>query len=588
MMFDLKITGGTVVDGTGADRFPADVGIKDGRIVEVRRRSGDDAGLEGEAAETIDATGRIVAPGFVDIHTHYDGQVTWDEALEPSSLHGVTTVVSGNCGVGFAPVRPGREQWLIELMEGVEDIPGTALTEGMTWQWESFPEYLDAVEKRELAVDYGTQIAHGAVRGYAMGERGARNEDATDDDIAAMARIVQEAIEAGALGFSTSRTEGHRAIDGEPVPGTYAAEAELFGLGKAMAAGGRAVFEVAPAGIAGESPADVCMRELDWIARLGAEIERPVSFGMIQSTGLPDLWRDMLDRAGKALENGVEMYAQVAARPFGMLFGFPGHHAFTHRPTFRRLKDEVGRDELPARLADPAVRAAILSEPDLPPDPTLLFDAMYALVQHRAERIYPLGYPLDYEPTPDQTVAAIARRRGEDPLAVMYDLMLEHDAGAMLMLPFYNYAEGNHDAIYEMLSHPAAVSGLSDGGAHCGMICDASYPTYLLSHWARDRHRGPKYSLEYVVRKQTLDTATLFGLSDRGVVSVGKRADLNVIDMDALALGLPRMVYDLPADGRRLIQGASGYDATVVSGAVTRRHGVDTGARPGRLIRGVR
>jgi N-acyl-D-amino-acid deacylase len=588
MMFDLKITGGTVVDGTGADRFPADVGIKDGRIVEVRRRSGDDAGLEGEAAETIDATGRIVAPGFVDIHTHYDGQVTWDEALEPSSLHGVTTVVSGNCGVGFAPVRPGREQWLIELMEGVEDIPGTALTEGMTWQWESFPEYLDAVEKRELAVDYGTQIAHGAVRGYAMGERGARNEDATDDDIAAMARIVQEAIEAGALGFSTSRTEGHRAIDGEPVPGTYAAEAELFGLGKAMAAGGRAVFEVAPAGIAGESPADVCMRELDWIARLGAEIERPVSFGMIQSTGLPDLWRDMLDRAGKALENGVEMYAQVAARPFGMLFGFPGHHAFTHRPTFRRLKDEVGRDELPARLADPAVRAAILSEPDLPPDPTLLFDAMYALVQHSAERIYPLGYPLDYEPTPDQTVAAIARRRGEDPLAVMYDLMLEHDAGAMLMLPFYNYAEGNHDAIYEMLSHPAAVSGLSDGGAHCGMICDASYPTYLLSHWARDRHRGPKYSLEYVVRKQTLDTATLFGLSDRGVVSVGKRADLNVIDMDALALGLPRMVYDLPADGRRLIQGASGYDATVVSGAVTRRHGVDTGARPGRLIRGVR
>ncbi len=587
-MFDLKITGGTVVDGTGADRFPADIGIKDGRIVEVRRRSGDDAGLEGVAAETLDATGRIVAPGFVDIHTHYDGQVTWDEKLEPSSLHGVTTVVSGNCGVGFAPVRPGREQWLIELMEGVEDIPGTALTEGMTWQWESFPEYLDAIEKRELAVDYGTQIAHGAVRGYAMGERGARNEDATADDIAAMARIVQEAIEAGALGFSTSRTEGHRAIDGEPVPGTYAAEAELFGLGRAMAAAGRAVFEVAPAGIAGESPADVCMRELDWIARLGAEIERPVSFGMIQSAGLPDLWRDMLDMAGKALENGVEMYAQIAARPFGMLFGFPGHHAFTHRPTFRRLKAEVGRDELPARLADPAVREAILSEPDLPADPTLLFDAMYALVQHSADRIYPLGYPLDYEPTPDQTVAAIARRRGEDPLAVMYDLMLDHDAGAMLMLPFYNYAEGNHDAIYEMLSHPAAVSGLSDGGAHCGMICDASYPTYLLSHWARDRHRGPKYSLEYVVRKQTLDTATLFGLSDRGVVSVGKRADLNVIDMDALALGLPRMVYDLPADGRRLIQGASGYDATVVSGAVTRRHGVDTGARPGRLIRGVR
>ena len=587
-MFDLKITGGTVVDGTGAERYRADIGVKDGRIVEVRRRAGDDPGLDGEAAETIDATGRVVTPGFVDIHTHYDGQVTWDETLEPSSMHGVTTVVSGNCGVGFAPVRPGREQWLIELMEGVEDIPGTALTEGITWQWESFPQYLDAIEKRSLAVDYGTQIAHGAVRGYAMGERGARNEEATADDIAAMSRIVQEAIEAGALGFSTSRTEGHRAIDGEPVPGTYAAEAELFGLGRAMAAGGRAVFEVAPQGTAGESPAEATMREMDWMAKLSAEIERPVSFTMIQASHMPDLWRDQLERAGKALENGIEMYAQIAARPFGMLFGFPGHHAFTHRPTFRRLKDELGHDELAQRLADPAVREAILSEPDLPPDPTMLFDGMYALVQHSTDRIYPLGFPLDYEPTPDQTVAAIAARRGEDPLAVMYDLMLECDAGAMLMLPFYNYAEGNHDAIYEMMSHPAAVSGLSDGGAHCGMICDASYPTFLLSHWARDRHRGPKFSLEYVVRKQTLDTATLFGLSDRGVISVGKKADLNVIDMNTLNLELPRMVYDLPAGGRRLIQGAGGYDATVVSGAVTRRHGADTGARPGQLIRGVR
>ena len=355
-----------------------------------------------------------------------------------------------------------------------------------------------------------------------------------------------------------------------------------------MAAGGRAVFEVAPEGVAGESPAEVSMRELDWMVKLAGEIERPVSFGMIQSSGLPDLWRDQLERAGKAVENGLEVYAQIAARPFGMLFGFPGHHAFTHRPTFRRLKDELGRDELARRLADPAVRAAILAEPDLPPDPSVLFDGMFALVQYSADRIYPLGYPLDYEPTPDQTVAAIAKRRGEDPLAVMYDLMLECDAGAMLMLPFYNYAAGNHDAIYEMMTHPAAVSGLSDGGAHCGLICDASYPTFLLTHWARDRHRGPKFSLEYVVRKQTLDTATLYGLSDRGVITVGKKADINVIDMDALTLELPRMTYDLPAGGRRLIQGATGYDATVVSGAVTRRHGVDTGARPGRLIRGVR
>jgi N-acyl-D-amino-acid deacylase len=561
-MYDLKITGGTVVDGTGADRYRADIGIKDGRIVEVRKRTGDDAGLESDAIETIDATGRIVAPGFVDIHTHYDGQVSWDPLLEPSSLHGVTTVVGGNCGVGFAPVTPGREQWLIELMEGVEDIPGSALAEGITWQWESFGEYLDAIEKRPLAVDFGTQIAHGAVRGYAMGDRGARNEMATDDDIASMARIVQEAIEAGALGFSTSRTEGHRAVDGEPVPGTYAAERELFGMGRAMAAGGRAVFEVAPQGAAGESPAEASMRELDWMTKLAAEIERPVSFAMVQASGVPDLWKEQLDRAGKALENGVEVYAQFAARPFGMLFGFPGHHAFTHRPTFRKLKAELDREDLAQRLADPAVRAAILSESDLPPDPAVLFDAMYALIQHSSDRIYPLGFPLDYEPTPDQTVAAIAERRGEDPLATMYDLMLECDAGAMLMLPFYNYVAGNHDAIHDMMTHPAAISGLSDGGAHCGLICDASYPTFLLTHWARDRHRGPKFSLEYVVRKQTLDTATLFGLSDRGVIKVGKKADLNVIDMDALALELPSMVYDLPAGGRRLIQGA---------GATTRR-----------------
>ncbi|ABM13840.1 N-acyl-D-amino-acid deacylase family protein [Mycolicibacterium vanbaalenii] len=587
-MLDLKITGGTVVDGTGADRFRADIGVKDGRIVEVRRRDGDDPGLQTEAAHQIDATGRIVAPGFVDVHTHYDGQVSWDETLEPSSLHGVTTVVSGNCGVGFAPVRPGREQWLIELMEGVEDIPGSALAEGITWQWESFPEYLDAIEKRSLAIDYGTQIAHGAVRGYAMGERGANNEEATADDIAAMARIVREAIEAGALGFSTSRTEAHRAIDGQAVPGTYAAEAELFGLGRAMAAGGQAVFEVAPQGTAGESPADACMREMEWMAKLSDDISRPVSFTLIQASHAPDLWRQQLDRAEKAHENGIELYAQFAARPFGMLLGFPGYHAFTHRPTFRAVSAGSTRDELAARLADPAVKAAILAEEDLPPTPGALLDGLFALAQYSTDRIYAIGDPPDYEPTPDKTVAAIAAARGQKPLETMYDLMLEADAGAMLMLPFFNYAEGDHRAIYEMMQSPAAVSGLSDGGAHCGLICDASYPTFLLTHWARDRHRGPKFSLEYVVRKQTLDTATLFGLSDRGVIAAGKKADINVIDMDALRLDVPRMVYDLPADGRRLLQGASGYDATVVNGVVTRRHGVDTGARPGRLLRGVR
>ncbi|MET0899475.1 MAG: amidohydrolase family protein [Mycobacterium sp.] len=586
-MFDLKITGGTVVDGTGGDRYLADIGVKDGRIVEVRRRDAGGPGLDGDAATTIDATDRVVTPGFVDIHTHYDGQVSWDDTLEPSSLHGVTTVVSGNCGVGFAPVRPGREQWLIELMEGVEDIPGTALTEGISWEWESFPQYLDAIEKRSLAVDFGTQVAHGAVRGYAMGERGARNEPATEDDVATMARIVQEAVEAGALGFSTSRTEAHRAIDGEPVPGTYAAEAELFGLGRAMAAGGQAVFEVAPQGTAGEDNA-ASMRELDWMTRLAAEIQRPVSFAMVQNSGAPDLWRRQLDCAGVALERGIELYAQFAARPFGMLFGFPGYHAFTHRPTYRRLAAELSREDLARRLAEPAVREAILSEADLPAQPVPLFDGLFALIQYSTDKIYAIGNPPDYEPTSEQTVAEIARRRGEDPLATMYDLMLQSDATALLMLPFFNYAAGNHDAIYDMMTHPAAVSGLSDGGAHCGLICDASYPTFLLTHWARDRHRGPRFSLEYVVRKQTLDTATLFGLSDRGVIAAGKKADFNVIDVDALALDVPRMAYDLPAGGRRLIQGATGYDATVVNGVLTRSHGHDTGARPGRLLRGVR
>jgi N-acyl-D-aspartate/D-glutamate deacylase len=582
-VFDLKITGGTVVDGTGADRFQADVAVKDGKIVEVRRRRAGDAPLDGDAAETIDATGKIVAPGFVDIHTHYDGQVSWDSLLEPSSGHGVTTVVAGNCGVGFAPVRPGQEDWLIGLMEGVEDIPGAALTEGISWGWESYPEYLDVIEKQDFAIDVGSQIAHGAVRAYAMGERGARNEPASPEDIAAMARIVQEGIEAGALGFSTSRTIGH----GEPVPGTFAAEDELFGLGRAMAAGGRAVFELAPQGVAGE---DIIApkKELEWMQRLGAEIDRPISFGMIQVDAAPDLWREQLDISAAAHAAGSELYPQIAARPFGMLFGFPGHHAFTHRPTFRRLKADCSREELAQRLADPAVKAAILAEEDLPPDPNRLFDNMFALVQYSLGRLYSLGDPPDYEPTDERTVEKIAGERGEEPLSTLYDLMLENDATSMLMLPFYNYFYGNHDAIREMLTHPAGVVGLSDGGAHCGMICDASYPTFLLTHWARDRRRGEKLPLEYVIRKQSRDTAQLFGLSDRGVIEVGKKADVNVIDLDALTLHPARMAYDLPAGGQRLVQGASGYTATVVNGIVTRRDGVDTGARPGRLVRGAR
>ncbi|MCV7006253.1 N-acyl-D-amino-acid deacylase family protein [Mycobacterium gordonae] len=586
-MFDLKITGGTVVDGTGAQRYRADIGIKDGKIVEVMRRDGDGPALAGEAAETIDATGHVVAPGFVDIHTHYDGQVSWDSLLEPSSGHGVTTVVTGNCGVGFAPVRPGTEDWLIKLMEGVEDIPGTALTEGITWGWETYPEYLDAIGKQQFAIDVGSQVAHGAIRAYAMGERGARNEPATAEDIEAMGRLVREAVEAGALGFSTSRTLAHVAMDGEPVPGTFAAEEELFGLGRAMAAGGQAVFELAPQGAAGEDIVGP-KKELDWMRRLSREIDRPVSFALIQVDADPKLWREQLDVSAAAHAEGSRLHPQIAARPFGMMIGFQGHHGFTHRPTYRRLKAQCSREELAQRLADPAVKAAILSEDDLPLDPTVLFDGMFAMVQHSLGRLYALGNPPDYEPTPDRTVAAIAAARGEEPLSTLYDLMLEGDATAMLMLPLFNYADGNHDAIREMMLHPAGVLGLSDGGAHCGMICDASYPTFLLTHWARDRSRGEKLSLEYVIRKQSRDTAHLFGLSDRGTIEPGKKADINVIDLDALTLHPAAMAYDLPAGGRRILQSASGYAATIVSGTVTRRKDVDTGARPGRLVRGAR
>ena len=579
-MYDLKIVGATIVDGTGADPFTGDIAVTDGRIVEIG------AGLTGEATREIDAAGRIVTPGFVDCHTHYDGQVTWDDELNPSAGHGVTTVVMGNCGVGFAPVKPGKEDWLIQLMEGVEDIPGSALAEGMTWGWETFGEYLDVLDTRKLSIDVGTQIAHGAVRGYVMGDRGAANEAATPEDIAAMRAIVREAIDDGALGVSTSRVLGHRAMDGEPVPGTFAAEDELYGLGYALQDAGTGVFELAPAGADGQDLVKASI-EMAWMRKLSAEIGRPVTFAMIQNETEPDQWKELMAESLDAVADGALCYPQVAARPFGLLIGLQTHHPFAKRPSYVALAD-LPLAELVAELSKPEVKQAILSEEDLPADPDKLFDGMTAFVRMMFHQLYPMGVIPDYEPPAERSVVAMAESQDRDPLDVFYDYMLEDGGCAMAMMPIFNYVEKNHDVIREMLTHPQSVSGLSDGGAHCGMICDASIPTFMLTHWARDRSRGEKLPLQWVVKKQSHDTASLYGLNDRGTIEVGKRADLNVIDFDNLTLHSPRMAHDLPAGGRRLLQEADGYDYTIVAGEVTRDHGVDTGARPGRLVRGAR
>ena len=574
-MHDLIIRGGTVVDGTGAPRFSADIAIDAGRITAI----GTDLG---EARDIIDATGLIVTPGFVDIHTHYDGQATWDDLLEPSSGHGVTTVVAGNCGVGFAPVRPGKEEWLVQLMEGVEDIPGTALHEGISWGWESFPEYLDVLDSRTYAIDIATYVGHGPIRAYVMGARGARNEPATPEDIAGMKQLVTEAIRAGAIGFSSSRTLNHKARDGEPVPGTFAAEDELNGLADGVTDAGGGLFEIAPQGL--EFEAEVFLGEVDLLSRIALRTGLPVTFAMLQNKRNPDSWREALKRVDATNAAGGNMRPQIAARPFGMMIGWANNNPFTKRPTVVDLVGRLDGEKLRDELRKPEVKAAILSEADLPSDPSIQFDGLGPFLQLMLDKIYAMGDTPNYEPEADQTVAALAVAAGVEPLDMAYDLLNEADGNAFLMLPFFNYVGGTQDAIYEMLRHPATVSGLSDGGAHCRMICDASIPTYVLSHWARDRE-GDKLSLEDAVKCQTNDTAEVVGFHDRGSIAVGKRADLNIIDMETLDLEYPRAVDDLPAGGRRLMQAAHGYVATIVNGEITRRNGADTGARPGRLVR---
>ncbi|MGW0659608.1 N-acyl-D-amino-acid deacylase family protein [Streptodolium elevatio] len=571
-MHDLVIRGGTVVDGTGATARTADVAVRDGRVVAVGDRSGIGAGRT-----EIDADGALVTPGWVDIHTHFDGQVTWDDLLTPACWHGVTTVVTGNCGVGFAPCRPDERRRLIELMEGVEDIPGTALHEGMQWHWESFPEYLDYLATRRIVMDVGTQISHGPVRTYVMGERGARNEPATPEDIAAMAAIVREAMEAGALGFTTSRTIMHRAIDGEPVPGTYAAEDELFGIGTALREAGHGVFEVAPAGVAGED--DLApSREVAWMRRLAAAIGRPVAYGMTQSNASPALYRDLLAETQAAADAGAEVWMQVAGRATGLIFSLETtYHPLRGRPTFDALA-ALPMTERVARLRTAEVRDAILGESG----------SQSSLLSAFGDRIVPIGDEVDYEPAYEDSVVARAKREGREPDAVLYDLMLERDGRRMFMIPILNYADGSLEPVREMLLHPRSVFGLGDAGAHCATICDASMTTTMLTHWARDRSRGDRLPLELAVKKMTSDTAALYGLRDRGRLAPGMRADLNVIDLERLRTHPPEVLYDLPGDCPRLIQRADGYIATAVAGSVTFREGEHTGELPGTLIRGRR
>ncbi len=563
-MYDLVIRAGTVADGTGAPTRTADVAIDNGIVVAVGE-------VDTPGVREIDADGALVTPGWVDIHTHYDGQVTWDPQVSPSGWHGVTTVVTGNCGVGFAPVRPGQRDFLIGLMEGVEDIPGAALDEGMTWNWESFGEYLDEVERYDRVLDVAALMPHGALRAYVLGS-GRANDIATDAEIAQMAELVRDGIAAGAIGVSTTRTLLHRDRDGELAAGTTAAARELVGLAAGMAGAGHRVFSLA------SDMADLD-GEFAWMAELSRTHGVPVTFQVLDADFAPDQWRQWIERAMIANRQGAWLVPQVPGKPTSLLVGWDSNfHPFHRYDTWQAIV-HLPRAERLARLRDPATRAAMLAEPA----PATGIEALLVGDLHK---LYPLGDPPQYEPPADASIGAMADRAGVDGRGIAYDLMCERDGTALLYLPVLGYAGGSLANIAEMLDHPGTVLGLGDGGAHCGLLCDASLPTFMLTHWARDRSRGDTIPVEQVVAHQTSRTAALYGFGDRGVLAPGFIADVNIIDFDNLTLASPEMAWDLPAGGKRLIQRASGYTATVKSGVVVREHDQATGELPGRLLRG--
>ena len=565
-MYDLIIKNGTVYDGTGDKPFIADIAIK-GRKIEAIGE------LDEVSKQTINAEGKIVAPGFVDIHTHYDGQVTWDPYLRPSTYHGVTTVVMGNCGVGFSPCKPEERDWLISLMEGVEDIPGTALHEGINWQWESFPEYLDILENKPLAIDVGTQIPHGAVRAYVMGQRGINREEATQEEIDRMSQLVKEAIQAGAFGFSTSRTEKHRDSSGALTPSITAHKNELVSIANSIGELNSGVLQ-------GISDFYDFESEFDIFKEMSQSSGRPISITVEQMDQRPDWWHQLLDGIEAAQNKGINMYGQVPPRATGINMGLEVTlNPFTFYPSFYDLSKK-SLEEKVATMRDPKFKKKVLSE-----QPVSIGNPLVEEITQSFNKMFRLGDPANYEPDPDSSFEAIAKKQNISPQEVAYDCLLEKEGKALIYHPLFNYLPGNLDFVEKMLNHPYSISGLGDAGAHCGAISDASFPTTLIQHWGRDRTRGKKIPLEKLISMQTLETSRLLGISDRGVLKEGYKADINVIDFDNLTLHEPEVLHDLPAGGRRLVQKASGYEYTIVSGQIAFENGEATGALNGRLIR---
>ena len=568
--YDLIIRGGTLVDGTGRPRFTGDLAVKNGLIAAVGK-------VSGSAAQEIDASGKVVAPGWVDIHTHYDGQATWDQEMAPSSWHGVTTLVMGNCGVGFAPAAPDRHDWLIGLMEGVEDIPGTALAEGLKWDWETFPQYLDALERLPRSVDVATHVPHGAVRAYVLGDREKPGAVPTDADIEAMSAIVEEGLRAGALGFSTSRTVIHKSVDGEVVPGTTATAEELIRIGRAMGRVGHGVFEMA-------SDMKREWDEFGWMGALSRETGLPVTFAALQSMAKELPLSEQIAEMERQNATGANIVAQIALRGNGIVMNWRGTvHPFMFRPSWAEIA-ALPWDEQLAKLRDPAFKTHMLGEANAYPESDIVH--LYHVIGEGWAGQFEMDASFDYEPQADASVRARAAAAGVSPEAYAYDLMLADDGTGFIYLPILNYMDGNLDFLEALQTRDDCVNSLSDGGAHCGTICDAASPTFMLQHWVRDRARGRRLSLEQAIKRQCHDTARLYGLDDRGVLAPGMLADINLIDMDALQLGKPWLAFDLPAGGKRLLQKADGYVCTIKSGVVTFRDGTWTGAVPGGLIRG--